>query len=410
MPKVSKTKVIYRSQPYVSWEGRLEELKQYKEKYGNCNIPQRYKDDPKLGQWVDRQRQAYKKGKLSSEQIESLNGIGFEWELSPRVVSWDERLTELKQYKRVNGHCRVPGKYTANQQLANWVAWQRHEYKKGKLLPEQIKSMNGIGFEWVLVKHTVRVSWDVRFDQLVEYKDKYGHCNISTLDGDNKQLGQWVHTQRTTYNKGKLPDEKINRLEGIGFSWAGGVSRGRRVLGRGKPSVGWDERFKELVQFKDKNRHCNVPRKYPKLGSWVKDQRQLYKKNKLLPDQIKLLKGIGFSLSPDEDKWNERLEELKQYKQVNRDCNIPRKYKANPPLASWVNTNRTKYKNGKLSKERIESLQGIGFSWVGSRAHRRQAQKASDVDESSSGGEEEEAGEDTSSGDIIICVAPATSS
>jgi len=41
------------------------------------------------------------------------------------VVSWEERFKELQEYKQVNGHCRVPGKYTANPHLANWVHNQR---------------------------------------------------------------------------------------------------------------------------------------------------------------------------------------------------------------------------------------------------------------------------------------------
>ena len=81
MPKVSKTKVIYRSQPYVSWEGRLEELKQYKQVKGDCNVPYQYDANPQLATWVKNQRKAHKKGKLSPEQIRSLEGIGFVWEL-----------------------------------------------------------------------------------------------------------------------------------------------------------------------------------------------------------------------------------------------------------------------------------------------------------------------------------------
>ena len=61
--------------------------------------------------------------------------------------------------------------------------------------------------------------------------------------------------------------------------------------------------------------------------------------------------------------WDERFEQLKGYKKDHGDCNVPRNYMANPQLANWVNTNRTKYKNRKLSKERIERLQGIGFNW-----------------------------------------------
>ena len=101
-------------------------------------------------------------------------------------------------------------------------------------------------------------------------------------------------------------DKCTNTDQGIGFSWAGGVSRGRRsadgnegTTARGATSsVSWDERFQQLVEYKDQNGHCRVPaKKYepnPQLGLWVDRQRQLFKKNKLSPEQKERLEGIGF--------------------------------------------------------------------------------------------------------------------
>jgi hypothetical protein len=66
-----------------SWEGRFEDLCQYKEKHGHCVVPQQY---PVLGQWVKRQRQEYtlmqdgtpsSKIKLTEERLAKLNAIGF---------------------------------------------------------------------------------------------------------------------------------------------------------------------------------------------------------------------------------------------------------------------------------------------------------------------------------------------
>jgi len=97
--------------------------------------------------WVDTQRQAYKKGKLSEERINLLNGIGFEWE---RRVGWDKRFEQLKRYKKDHGDCNVPRKYKANPQLGEWVHEQRKLYKNGKLSKERINLLKGIGFKWVL--------------------------------------------------------------------------------------------------------------------------------------------------------------------------------------------------------------------------------------------------------------------
>ena len=37
------------------WDSNFNKLVAYKEKYGDCLVPKRYKDDPKLGTWVDTQ-------------------------------------------------------------------------------------------------------------------------------------------------------------------------------------------------------------------------------------------------------------------------------------------------------------------------------------------------------------------
>ena len=40
----------------VQLNKRLEELKEYRNEYGDCLVPQGYNDNPKLGRWVNHQR------------------------------------------------------------------------------------------------------------------------------------------------------------------------------------------------------------------------------------------------------------------------------------------------------------------------------------------------------------------
>lgn len=61
------------------WYGRLVA---YHAQEGNCRVPALYKDKDgyALGEWVDRQRQLKKKGKLAPDRIKRLDALGFEWE------------------------------------------------------------------------------------------------------------------------------------------------------------------------------------------------------------------------------------------------------------------------------------------------------------------------------------------
>ena len=56
-------------------------LAQYKEREGDCNVPNRHKEDGEnLGIWLSRQKQLKKKGSLSVEREEKLVTLGVDLE------------------------------------------------------------------------------------------------------------------------------------------------------------------------------------------------------------------------------------------------------------------------------------------------------------------------------------------
>jgi len=56
----------------------------------------------------------------------------------------------------------------------------------------------------------------------------------------------------------------------------------------------WDDRYEELKNFKTLNHHCNVPQKLGKLGKWVEKQRQKYRQGRLSEQRIQLLEELNF--------------------------------------------------------------------------------------------------------------------
>jgi hypothetical protein len=55
---------------------------------------------------------------------------------------------------------------------------------------------------------------------------------------------------------------------------------------------------------------------------------------------------------------------LTVYVQAHGDCNVPKGWKDNPQLASWCANQRTKYKNDKLSPDRIKRLENLDFQFT----------------------------------------------
>mmetsp|Transcript_11283 Transcript_11283/g.24068 ORF Transcript_11283/g.24068 Transcript_11283/m.24068 type:complete len:344 (-) Transcript_11283:618-1649(-) len=72
----------------TTWMDRFMELKRYKDEHGDCNVPQKWKENPSLGRWVDNQKTQHKKlydGKpthMTIERIQLLVSIGFDWRRS----------------------------------------------------------------------------------------------------------------------------------------------------------------------------------------------------------------------------------------------------------------------------------------------------------------------------------------
>ena len=122
-----------------------QELIEYKKKHKSTSVPGNYKENPKLGSWVDTQRQCYNKKELSVEQIIYLESIGFVWKV---CVPWIEMYERLINYKRCHQSTLVPQKYTKDPSFGWWVSRQRRSYNKGRLLERQMELLNSINFVW----------------------------------------------------------------------------------------------------------------------------------------------------------------------------------------------------------------------------------------------------------------------
>ena len=61
--------------------------------------------------------------------------------------------------------------------------------------------------------------WGERYNELLEFHRKNGHCDVPQLYGGVTGLGKWVNRQRQTYANGKLISDKVQLLDDINFIW-----------------------------------------------------------------------------------------------------------------------------------------------------------------------------------------------
>lgn len=309
-----------------AWEARFAELEAYKARFGHSRVPDRWAENPALAGWASRQRYLRRAGKLSTVRIGQLDALGFMWIAPPvtakppakqkiagaRASRWSDQIAQLAAYKEQHGNCRVPDRWPENPTLARWVTNRRQARRAGKLSAERIAQLDALGFVWSAPpvspkpptkEKTVQLrsySWGERLAQLTTYAEEHGNCRVPFRWPENPGLGRWVGHLRQLRNAGRLSDEKIAKLEALGFSWGAppadpGSSDQRRSSTYYDPR--WTERLAQLSAYKDVHGNCRVPFRWaenPALGRWVGHLRQLRKVGRLSADQMAQLDALAF--------------------------------------------------------------------------------------------------------------------
>lgn len=90
----------------TKWNMRIQELRDYKERFGDCMVPVHWKENPKLGSWVSTQRKYYKLHKagktarITKERIRQLTEVGFVWDRMDYLWNEEVRLQSLNNPKK----------------------------------------------------------------------------------------------------------------------------------------------------------------------------------------------------------------------------------------------------------------------------------------------------------------------
>ena len=130
------------------WEQAFLAVKKFHKREKHWNISDDHIEDGiKIGLWVGVQRVSRNKGKLSKDRLMRLDAEGFSWD--PRSQKWEMSFKLLEQFRKREGHCRVPqGLKVDGVNLGSWVNHLRMAKKKGQLSPGRIKRLDGLSFTW----------------------------------------------------------------------------------------------------------------------------------------------------------------------------------------------------------------------------------------------------------------------
>lgn len=350
------------------WSEGYAELCAHLERHGSTEISVDYVSPSgfRLGLWASTRRRDRRRGRLDAtreRELESLAG----WSWDPRGDVWDRGYRELREFVAARGDSRVPGEYISASgfALGRWVAKRRAAFHRGGLDADKADALSCLpGWAWAVHQS----KWDQGINALDEFVAAEAHSRVPRgyVDASGFSLGRWVDERRGEHRAGALRPDRAAVLEGYSeWSWC-------------PTDDGWDATYLRADEFCKSFGHCAVPQDFVtsdgfRLGAWISRQRIAYRSGKLSGDRVARVEALpGWAWDPLDAQWERGFAELVAYEKVNNHARVPDEHITGDGyrLGSWVRNQRTGFRAGKLSADRVARLESLAGRWWSARCDR----------------------------------------
>lgn len=128
----------------------------------------------------------------------------------PMDEAWNQWFSLLLSYKSEFGNLAVSKKCIyKGLNLGRWCLTTRKYYNKHTLTEDKINRLNEIGFVWDLLEY----EWNRRYEQYKRYVVETASPSIARrTDYEGEHLGAWISTQKLNYQKGKMSQDRKDKL------------------------------------------------------------------------------------------------------------------------------------------------------------------------------------------------------
>nr|WP_326166836.1 Helicase associated domain protein [uncultured Oscillibacter sp.] len=236
------------------------------------------------------------------------------------------------------------------------------------------------------LEDTLTASWDLMYRLAKQFYEEHGHLRVPRRyrTEEGYALGNWIGTQRSVRagrQYGRLPPERIARLDAIGMVWEDPYT------------AAWNRCYAALVRYRQEHGDLDVPADYVtadglRLGGFVSSlrrsralgERSVY----LSGERIGQLDGLGMIWDKLDLLWERNYAACLEYYREHGDLEVPSGHIAPNGLkiGAWLRRMRQIREGGKgrLTQEQIRRLDAIGMVWEDAYARRwgygyRQARK-----------------------------------
>ncbi len=200
----------------LQWMKAYGLLKQYVQVHANADVPQGYRINTfSLGAWLSNQRNRIRNDKLPVRYRQLLEAIGVDWQT--KDDKWDLYIGALERYIRTHGSTLVPENFVSDGlDLGHWIYQLRQQRYQERQPKERIAQLSQLGFIWDPREN----NWQIALSELRKFQITNGHTLVPRdFIQEEFRLGAWTSKQRDAYLKGKLPKERVQVLEALGFAW-----------------------------------------------------------------------------------------------------------------------------------------------------------------------------------------------
>jgi superfamily II DNA or RNA helicase len=201
-------------------------------------------------------------------------------------------------------------------------------------------------------------SWQEHYGAAVAYHAQHGdlHIRQDYRASDGLNLGEWITGQRRKRARGRLTAERIAQLDALGMIW-------------NTDQAAWEQAIARAAAFAAEHGHLDIPASHTaddgfRLGMWLNNQRCARRDGTLPTDRHSQLEVLGVDWNPRDTQWRRGLAAARAYRSKHGHLDVPQLHvEGDLHLGSWINGQRSKYRQGKLPESRIAALTKLGITW-----------------------------------------------
>ena len=210
------------------WFKRYELAKAYYGHHGNLDIKINFKtkngyeydeNGIALGTWIDTQKRAFKKHKMSEERIEMLKKITMDFEIEKNDKNWFKKYELAKAYYEHHGNLEMPQSFkTLNGyeydengiNLGMWISSQKQAFKKYKLQEDKTEMLDKIKMKYFSKKQDEKLQKEIINEKNTDRKqiELYNRFLLLLNNYDNESLPQQEEINQSFINELDVPKKK----------------------------------------------------------------------------------------------------------------------------------------------------------------------------------------------------------